>query len=122
MQHLRVDTVDRHVLEDVLRVALGCTPARLAVARDRPALVPRGVQAAKHTSAALDERLDLEVLLPHGAIAQMPRKPLAEEVGGFEEVPVTETTKSFCVMCVLPAETCFSQPAKVVDRSVQCNG
>ncbi len=62
--HLGVDAVEVHVLEDQLGVTLGRSPAGLAVAGDRPALEARRVQAPEDPGAALDERLDLEVLLP----------------------------------------------------------
>ena len=42
----------------------------------------------KIAGAALDERLDLEVLFPDRAVAQVLREAGAEQVGGLEEVPV----------------------------------
>ena len=57
-----------------LGVALGHPPAGLAVARDRPALEAGRVQPAEDPGAALDQGLDLEVLLPHAAVAQVLRE------------------------------------------------
>ena len=88
MHHLHVDPVEVHVVEDVLGVAFRHAPAGLAVPGDRPALVARRVQLPEDPGAALDERLDLEVLLPHRAVAQVLREAGAEQVGGLEEVPV----------------------------------
>ena len=72
----------------MLGVALGHPAARLAVAGDRPALEPGRVQAPEDPGAALDERLDLEVLLPDAAVPQVLREAGDEEVGGLEDVPV----------------------------------
>ena len=72
----------------MLGVAFRHAPAGLAIPRDRPAFVARRVQLAEDRGAALDERLDLEVFLPHRAIAQVLRQAGAEQVGGLEEVPV----------------------------------
>jgi hypothetical protein len=88
VQHLRVDAVEVHVLEDVLGVALRRAPARLAVPRDRPALETGRVEAAEDAGAVLDERLDLEVLFPHRTVAEVLREAGLEEVDRFEQVPV----------------------------------
>ena len=71
-----------------LGVALGRAAAGLAVAGDRPALVAGGVQPAEDGGAALDEGLDLEVLLPHGPVAEVLGEAGLEQVDGLEEVPV----------------------------------
>ena len=88
VQHLGVDAVEVHVLEDHLGVTFGGPTVGLAVARDRPALEARSVQAPEDAGAALDERLDLEVLLPDRAVAEVLRQARPEEVRRFEEVPV----------------------------------
>ena len=88
MHHLHVDPVEIHVLEDVLGIAFRHAPTGLAVARDRPALVPGRVQPAEDPGTVLDERLDLEVLLPDRAVAQVLREAGLEQVDGLEEVPV----------------------------------
>jgi hypothetical protein len=46
------------------------------------------VQLPEDAGAALDQRLDLEVLLPHAAVAQVLRQPGAEEIGRLEDVAV----------------------------------
>ncbi len=54
--------------------------------------------------AALDERLDLEVVLPDPAVAQVLRQAGDEEIGGFEDVPVGGNDKLLlCHGCALPA-------------------
>ena len=88
VHHLHVDAVEVHVLEDDVGIALGRAPAGLAVAGDRPALVAGGVQPPEDGGAALDERLDLEVLLPHRPIAEVLGEAGLEQVDGLEEVPV----------------------------------
>ena len=66
----------------------GVRPLRLAVARDRPALEAGRVQLAEDPGAALDEGLDLELLLPHGHVAQVRGQAGLEQVDRLEEVPV----------------------------------
>jgi hypothetical protein len=46
------------------------------------------VEAPEDAGAALDERLDLEVLLPDGAVPQVLRESGLEDVRRLEEVPV----------------------------------
>ena len=79
----------------MLGVALGHPAAGLAVAGDRPALVPRRVQLAEDARAALDERLDLEVLFPDRAVAQVLRQAGRNRSVGSRRCPSAETTKSF---------------------------
>ena len=64
--------------------------------------------------AALDERLDLEVLLPHRAVPQVLREAGAEQVGGLEEVPVGRDDEVLLRHAMRPA-------AKRLNRSVQYN-
>ncbi len=88
VHYLHVDAVEIHVLEDLLGIAFGRAALRLAIPGDRPALVARRVQPPEDARAALDERLDLEVLFPDRAVAQVLRQPRDEQVGGLEEMPV----------------------------------
>ena len=83
-----VDTIEIHVLKDLFGIAFWHPTTRLAVTRDGPALESRSVQAAKDPGPTFNERLDLEVLFPHGAIPQMLRKTGDEQVGRLEEMPV----------------------------------
>jgi len=46
------------------------------------------VELAEDPGAALDQRLDLEVLLPHRAVPQVLREAGLEEVDRLEDVPV----------------------------------
>ena len=100
MHDLHVDAVEVHVFEDVLGVAFGHPPARLAIPRDRPALVSRRVQFPEDARAALDERLDLEVFFPDRAVAQVLREASAEQVGGLEEVPVGRDDEILLATCL----------------------
>ena len=72
----------------IVGVALGHPPAGLAVARDRPPLEAGRVQPPELAGPALDQRLDLEVVLPHPPVPQVLWQAGDEEVGGFEDVPV----------------------------------
>ena len=83
-----VDAIEIEVLDDQFRVALGHPPTRLSVPGDRPPLEPRRVQHPEDPGPALDERLDLEVLLPDPPVPQMLGQPGGEEVGRLEDVPV----------------------------------
>ena len=83
-----VDAVEVQVLEDHLGVALGHPPAGLAVPRDGPPLEAGRVQPTEDPGPALDERLDLEVVLPDAAVAQVRGQAGDEQVGGLEDVPV----------------------------------
>ena len=85
---LDVDAVQRHVLDDLLRIALGHPPAGLPVARDRPAVETGRVQPPEDPCAALHHGLDLEVLFPHPAIAQLLGQARLEEVGRLQDVAV----------------------------------
>jgi hypothetical protein len=99
-----VDAVRVEVLEDDLGITLGHAPTGLPVARDGPALEAGRVQAAELGGAALHERLDLEVVLPDAAVAQMLREPGDEEVGRLQDVPVGGDDKLLrCHGCALPA-------------------
>jgi hypothetical protein len=100
VHHLDVDAVEVHVVEDELRVAFGHPPAGLAIAGDRPPLEPRAVQAPKDARAALDERLDLEVLFPDRAIAQVRREAGDEQVGRLQDVPVCRDDEVLLRHCV----------------------
>ena len=88
-----VDAVEVEILEDRLGVALGHPPAGLAVARDGPPVEAGCVQAAEDPRPALDERLDLEVVLPDAAVAQVLGQAGDEEVRGLEDVPVGRDDK-----------------------------
>ena len=99
-----VDAVDVEVLEDHLGVALGHPAARLAVAGDRPPLEPGRVQSPEDPGPALDQRLDLEVVLPDPPVPQVLGQAGGEEVGGLEDVPVGgDDELVLCHGCDLPA-------------------
>ena len=99
-----VDAVGVEVLEDHLGVALGHPAARLAVAGDRPPLEPGRVQAPEDPGPALDQRLDLEVVLPDPPVPQVLGQAGGEEVGGLEDVPVGGDDELLrCHGCDLPA-------------------
>lgn len=83
MQHLGVDPVEVHVLEDHVRITLRHPPTGLAVPGNRPTLEPGRVQPTEDPGGALDKGLDLEVLFPHSAVAQVLREEGTEEVGGL---------------------------------------
>src|SRR5262249_6589037 len=68
--------------------AFGHATTGLAVAGNRPALEARRVQAPEDPRAAFVEGLDLEVLLPHPAIAQVLRQARDEQIGRLQDVPV----------------------------------
>ena len=104
MHHRGVDAVEGEVLEDDLGVALRGAPAGLAVARDRPSLEARRVQTPEDARAALDERLDLEVLLPDRAVAQVLGKAGAEQVGRLEDVAVGRDDEAVAVGHARPPE------------------
>ena len=76
------------VLEDDVGVALGHPPPGLAVPGDRPPLEARCVQAPEDPGPALDQGLDLEVVLPDAPVPQMLGQPGGEQVGGLEDVAV----------------------------------
>ena len=104
VHHTDVDTVEVEVLDDHLGVTLGHPPAGLAVARDRPSLEAGRVQPAEDARPSLDERLDLEVVLPDPAVAQVLRQAGGEEVRGLQDVPVGGDDKLLlCHGCALPA-------------------
>ena len=92
-----------HVLEDHLGVALGHPPARLAVAGDRPALEPGRVQPPEDPGPALDQRLDLEVLLPHAPVPQVLRQAGHEQIGGLQDVPVGGDDKLLLLSWLCPS-------------------
>ncbi len=100
-----VDAVELEVLDDRLGVALGHASAGLAVAGDRPALEAGRVQAPEDPRTAFDERFDLEVVLPHAAVAQVLGEAGDEEVGGLQDVPVGRDDKGL-VRHVLPIPPC----------------
>jgi hypothetical protein len=77
-----VDPVGFEVFDDDLRVALGDPAACLAVPGDRPALEPWRVQSPEDPGPVLDERLDLEVVLPDRPVAQVLGQAGDEQVGG----------------------------------------
>ena len=119
VQNLGVDAVEVHVLEDVLGISLGCPPPGLAVAGDRPALESRRVQAPEDPGAALDKRLDLEVLLPHRAVAEVLGQARDKQVRRLEEVAVAGDDEilrghrcdSFVVRLNQPVGTCYAVDA-----------
>ena len=88
VHHTDIDPVESEVLDDQLGVALGHPPARLAVPGDRPALEPGRVQSPEYPGSALDERLNLEVVLPHSPVPQVLGQAGDEEIGGLQDVPV----------------------------------
>ena len=99
-----VDSVEGEVLEDHFGVALGHPPARLAVPGDRPPLEPGRVQSPEDPGPTLDERLDLEVVLPDRPVPQVLGQTGDEEVGGLEDVPVGGNDELLlCHGCDLPA-------------------
>jgi hypothetical protein len=99
-----VDAVGVEILHDDFGVALGHPPARLAVARDCPALETGGVQPAELGGAALHDRLDLEIVLPDSAVPQVLREAGREEVGGLQDVPVSGDDELLLSHgCALPA-------------------
>ena len=104
MHHSDVDSVGFEILNDHVRVALGHPAACLTVAGDRPPLEAGSVEPAEDPGPALDERLDLEVVFPDGAVAQVLGQAGREEVGGLEDVPVGGDDKlRLCHGCDLPA-------------------
>ena len=99
-----VDSVEVEVLDDHVGVALGHPAARLTVAGDRPPLEAGRVQPPEDPGPALDERLDLEVVLPDRPVPQVLGQAGDEEVGGLEDVPVGGDDKLLlCHGCDLPA-------------------
>ena len=108
VHHRGVDAVEGEVLDDDLGVTLRGAPAGLAVARDRPSLEARRVQTPEHTRAVLDEGLDLEVLFPDRAVAQVLGKAGAEQVGRLEDVAVGRDDEAVAVGHARPPERCVS--------------
>ncbi len=113
-----IDAVGVEVLQNDFGVALGHPAARLAVARNGPPLEAGRVQPAELGGAALHERIDLEVVLPDAAVPQILREAGHEEVGGFEDVPVSGDDKLVrCHGCALPA-----RGRKIDDRARRVRG
>ena len=82
----------------------GIRAARLPVAGDRPSLEPGRVQPPEDPGPALDQRLDLEVVLPDPSVPKVLGQSGGEEVGGLEDVPVGGHDKLvLCHSCDLPA-------------------
>ena len=99
-----VDAVGVQILQNDFGVALGHAPSGLAIARNGPPLEAGRVQPAEFGSAAVHERLNLEVVLPDAAVPQILREARDEEVGRFEDVPVSGDDKLLlCHGCALPA-------------------
>ena len=88
MHQRGVDAVLVHVAEDPLGVALGSETVGLAIAGDRPPVEAGGVQRAEVARTTFDHRLDLEVLLPDGAVAEVRGHPGDEQIGRLEDVAV----------------------------------
>ena len=88
VHHSDVDSVESEVLDDHLGIAFGHPPARLPVPGDRPSLEPGRVKSPEDPGPALDEGLDLEVVLPDPAVPQVLGQAGDEEVGRFEDVSV----------------------------------
>ena len=84
------------------------------------------MQLPEDPGAALDEGLDLEVLLPDRPVPQVLGQAGAEQVGRLEEVPVGRDNKVLLRQLRLPAETWFaacanlSREAKPTGRYIQC--
>ena len=95
MHHPDVDPVEGEVLDDHFRVTLGHAAARLAVPGDRPPFEAGRVQPPEDPGPALDERLYLEVVLPHGPVPQMRGQPGDEQIGRLENVPIGGNDKLF---------------------------
>ena len=125
VHHGDVDAVELHVLDDEIGIALGRAALRLAVAGDRPPGKP-GVWRRRNTVAPPST---------HGSSSsksssQTPRsrrwvgRRVLKRSMGSRRCPSPETTKSFVRHGrVLPRRKRRSPiDAKVVDRSVQCNG
>jgi hypothetical protein len=93
MHDADVDPVGGEILDDHLGVALRHAPTGLAVTRDRPTLEARCVQPAEDPSPALDEWLDLEVLFPDAAVAQVFGQARLEKIGRFENMSVSGDDK-----------------------------
>jgi hypothetical protein len=99
-----VDTVEVEVFEDHLGVALGHSTSGLTVPGDRPPFEPGSMQSPEDPGPALDEGLDLEVVLPHGPVAQVLGQAGDEEVGRLEDVAVGgDDELLLCHGCDLPA-------------------
>ena len=90
-----VDSVEGEVLDDDVGVALGHPAARLAVPGDRPTLESGRVESPEDPGAALDQGLDLEVVLPDRPVPQVLGQAGDEEVGGLEDVPVSRNDELF---------------------------
>ncbi len=103
-----VDPVGGEVLDDHLGVALRHASTGLAVARDRPSLEPGRVEPAEDARPTLDEWLDLEVLFPDTAVAQVFRQARLEQVGRFENVSVSGDDKGL-VLHVLSLSSGFRE-------------
>ena len=69
-------------------IAFGHPAAGLTVAGDRPPFEAGRVQAPELPGAALDQRLDLEIVFPHRPVPQVLWQPGDEEIRRFEDVPV----------------------------------
>ena len=88
--HGCVDTVEIHVPEDVLGLAVGGGPAELPVLGDRPPVVPDRVQLLELGMPAGHQRfIERELLFPQGPIPEMPRKAGLEQIDRLDDVRVT---------------------------------
>ena len=88
MHQLGVDAVEVHVLDHPIGVAGVRGAVEVAVPRHRPPFEARRADTREVAHAALDERLDLEVLFPEAAIAQVRRQARAEQIRRFDDVAV----------------------------------
>ena len=117
MHHRGVDAVGREVLEDDLGDRPRGCAAGLAVREIRPPSNPGVCRRRKTRRTVLDERLDLEVLLPDAAVAEVLGEAGDEEVGGLEDVAVGRDHEAL----LLPSSgtSCEPAPVPLVYRSVQ---
>ena len=103
-------------------IALGHAPARLAVAGDRPALEAGRVQPPEDPRPAFDEGFDLEVVLPHAAVAQVCGEAGDEQVGGLEDVTVGRDDKGLVRHVLSHSSVHRRRPAQLRDREAPPKG
>ena len=98
-----VDAVEGQVLDDAVRVAISGVAHRRGGARHRPALEAGRVEVAEDPDPSFDQRLDLEVLLPHRPVREVLGQAGQEQVGGLEEVPIRRDDKGLSASSVMPS-------------------